>query len=277
MDRIGDIRLIRKEARGRRAARETAVHSTSLGDVRQAMQGSGGKRLTDEATAERLRVVMTPWLNEGFFADLVVLVEGDGDYAAILGAARSRGVELEKAGIAVIPCNGKSNMDKPLAVFKSLGIETYMVWDADRGASAGPRPLPPSPCRPRRDPRQDKATNRRYLEMLGEKPEDWPSGVAGTHACFEDNLNATMRDEIGGALYDGLLKEAGKRLGIPARTAEKRSIVMVDILSKAEEAGQPCETLYRLVDTIRRLGGGAHEAGAEKLVPEAAGGEGAYA
>ena len=270
MDRIGDIRLIRKDARGGGAARETAVHSTSLGDVRQAMQEGSGKRLTDEAAAERLRVVMTPWLNEGFFADLVVLVEGDGDYAAILGAARSRGIELEKAGIAVIPCNGKSNMDKPLAVFKSLGIGTYMVWDADRGASAGPRP-PPPPRRPRRDPRQDKATNRRYLEMLGEEPVDWPSGVAGTHACFEDNLNETMRDEIGAALYDGLLKEAGKRLGIPARTAEKRSIVMVDILSKAEEAGHPCETLDRLVDAIRRLGGGAHEAGAEKRAPEDAG------
>ena len=271
MDRIGDIRLIRRGAgRGRRAARETAVHSTSLDNVRKALLW-GSKRLPDEAVAERLRVVMTPWLNEGFFADLVVLVEGDGDYAAILGAARSRGIELEKTGIAVIPCNGKSNMDKPLAVFKNLGIRTYMVWDADKGAAAGPRP-PPRPCRAPHDPQQDMATNRRYLEMLGEASVDWPSGVAGTHACFENNLNATMRNEIGSALYNKLLKEASNRLGIPARAAEKRSIIMVDILSKAREQNQPCKTLDKLVDTIGRLGGEAHGTGAEKRAPEDAGG-----
>ncbi len=270
MDRIGDIRLIRREAKGgrRRAARETVVHSTSLDDVRKSLLGGGKKVLPDDAVAERLRVAMTPWLNEGFFADLVVLVEGDGNYAAILGAARSRNVELEKAGVAVIPCNGKYNMDKPLAVFKSLGIETYMVWDADRGRAAAPRP-PPPPSRGARDPQQDIATNRRYLEMLGERPADWPSGVAGTHACFEDNLNATMRDEIGGALYDRLLEEAKSRLGIhDKKTAEKKSIVMVDILSKAREQNRPCRTLDRLVDTIRRLGGEAHGGGgAEERAP----------
>ena len=281
MDRIGDIRLIRKEARGegsRRAARETAVYSTSLDDVRKALLWGDRKKIPDEAVSERLRVAMTPWLNEGFFADLVVLVEGDGDYAAILGAARLRNIELEKTGVAVIPCNGKYNMDKPLAVFTSLGIETYMVWDADRGRAAGPRPtLPPPPGRGARDPRQDMETNRRYLEMLGEAPTDWPSGIACTHACFEDNLNATMRDEIGGTLYDRLLKKAGERLGIPGgKTAEKKSIVMVDILSKAKKRGHPCETLDRLVDAIQRLAGEVHGVGAKKRAPED-GGRGADA
>ena len=261
MDRIGDIRLIRKEARGGRAARETVVHATSLGDMKRDLLAGGGKGLTDEAAAERLRVAMTPWLNEGFFADLVVLVEGDGDYAAILGAARSRNVDLEKMGVAVIPCNGKYNMDKPLAVFRSLGVRTYMVWDADRR-------------RAERDPRQDVETNRHYLGVLGEEPDDWPSRVAGTHACFEDNLNATMRGEIGGALYDRLLDAARKRLGIHDRkAAEKKSIVMVDILSKARAARCPCGTLDLLVDTIRRMGGEAHGAGAEKRAPgDASGG-----
>lgn len=273
MDRIGDIRLIRRGAKGgRRAARETTVRSTSLGDVKKRLLGGGKKALPDDAVAERLRVAMTPWLNEGFFADLVVLVEGDGDYAAILGAARSRSIELEKAGVAVIPCSGKYNMDKPLAVFRSLGIETYMVWDADRGRAAAPHPLQ-SPRRGPRDPQQDIATNRRYLEMLGEHPVDWPSGVAGTHACFEVNLNTTMRDEIGSALYGRLLEEAKERFGIhDKKTAEKKSIVMVDILTKAQEQNRPCRTLDRLVYKIRRLGSEARGGGgAEGRAPDGAG------
>ena len=37
---------------------------------------------------------MTPWMGEGFFADVVVLVEGEDDRAAILGYANRRNMIL---------------------------------------------------------------------------------------------------------------------------------------------------------------------------------------
>jgi putative ATP-dependent endonuclease of the OLD family len=77
---------------------------------------------------------MTPWMSEGFFADVAVLVEGEDDRAAILGAARVLGKDPESDGIAIIPCGGKTNLDRPAAIFRELGIPVYVVWDSDHGS-----------------------------------------------------------------------------------------------------------------------------------------------
>ena len=91
-----------------------------------------GCRVIDATTIKpRVSTLMTPWMNEGFFADVVVLVEGEDDRAAILGAAQAKGIHLESDGFAVIPCGGKASLDRPAAIFQGLGIAIYLLWDAD--------------------------------------------------------------------------------------------------------------------------------------------------
>lgn len=250
MDRIEHIRLIKKLEAGTKGP-ATTVHRTRLADVKGRLYEDDKDAPTDASLADSLRVTMTPWLNEGFFANLVVLVEGDNDYAAILGAARSLDINFERIGISVIPCNSKNNMDKPLAVFASLGIKTYIVWDADKG-HINKKPS-------KRDDNKDKVentkrANRKLLRMLGQPPEDWPSGVHEEYTCFEDNLNVSMRSEIGTSLYSSLMGDATRRFDIAGEgNAEKKSLVMVYVLKKARDEGRPCRTLDSLVKTIRRL------------------------
>lgn len=251
MDRIGNIRLIKKEASGVNEP-VTVVRYTGLTAVKNRLHpNSSSVSPADASLADKLRVTMTPWLNEGFFANLVVLVEGDNDYAAILGAARSLRVNFEKIGVSVIPCGGKNNIDKPLAIFTSLGITTYVVWDADKwhkrrmGAKHGSNVS---------ELESAKHTNKKLLEMLDQPPEDWPSGVHEKYTCFEDNLNSTMRDEIGKSLYSRLMVEATKRFDVADEgSAEKKSLVMVEILEKAQGKGRPCKTLCDLVKRVERL------------------------
>ena len=78
---------------------------------------------------------MTPWMSEGFFADVAVLVEGEDDRAAILGAAKAKGTELESNGFSIIPCGGKTSIDRPATIFRQLGIPVYLIWDADKEAN----------------------------------------------------------------------------------------------------------------------------------------------
>lgn len=265
IDRIENIRLVQKRKAGDRGMYETTISSTSLSEVKTTL---GVDALADEPAIERLRTAMTPWLNEGFFAKLVVLVEGDNDYAAIVGAARSLGIEFEDMNVAVIPCGGKYNMDKPLAVFRSIRIPTYMVWDADRVGKEG---------RDKTATDLAKNTNRKYLQMLGQTPEDWPSGVKPTHACFDDNLNSTVEKEIGSKLYGNLIEDAMTKFDIsPRRRAEKKSAVMVAVLSEAKKQNHMSKTLESLVSTIERLAVGA--SGASKgMGSTAAGGGGSNA
>ena len=249
MDRIETIRLVQKRKEGSGGTPETAVGSTSLSEVKAAL---GSVELVDEPTIERLRTAMTPWLNEGFFARLVVLVEGDNDRAAIVGAARLLGIEFENMNVAVIPCGGKYSMDKPLAVFRSIGIPTYMVWDADRVGKKD---------RSKKAADLARNTNQKHLKMIGLPPEDWPSGVKRTHACFDDNLNATVREEIGADLYCELIKDAMIKYDIEQeKHAVRKSAVMVAVLSGAKKKGRPCKTLESLARTIERLGRGAVQA-----------------
>ena len=79
--------------------------------------------------------MMTPWMGEGFFADVVVLVEGEDDRAAILGFAKSKKCDFDGMGITVIPGSGKSSIDRPLVIFGQLGISVYVVWDGDCGGN----------------------------------------------------------------------------------------------------------------------------------------------
>ena len=54
-----------------------------------------GEMFTADTLKPRLQSIMTPWMGEGFFADVVVLVEGEDDRAAILGFARSKECDFD--------------------------------------------------------------------------------------------------------------------------------------------------------------------------------------
>ena len=69
---------------------------------------------------------------EGFFADVVVLVEDEDERAAILGAALSENHDFETQGIAVIPVGGENSLDRPCLIFQRFGIHVYTIWDNDR-------------------------------------------------------------------------------------------------------------------------------------------------
>lgn len=78
--------------------------------------------------------MLSPAINEGFFAERIILVEGDGDKAYLEMVARCCFQEsLEAHGIVVIAVGGKGNIIKPLRVFPEFGIPVYPVWDNDMG------------------------------------------------------------------------------------------------------------------------------------------------
>ncbi len=72
-------------------------------------------------------------LNEVFFADKVVLVEGPDDKIACTLALEKLGVDLNKHNITIVGCGGIREI-KPIAeILRSFGIETYVLVDEDPG------------------------------------------------------------------------------------------------------------------------------------------------
>ena len=183
LDRFEQIRLLRKADDVAGKPGVTKAVEAELYAVAEEVWvagGSQGSKYTADTLRPRLQAVMTPWVNEGFFADVAVLVEGEDDRAAILGVAVAMGHNFDSDGISVIPCMGKNNLDRPLVIFRRLGIPVYVIWDGDHG---------------RKDARAED--NHRLLRLLGQSEEDWPCGVKDRHACFKIELETTLAEEIG--------------------------------------------------------------------------------
>lgn len=115
----------------------TAINSSTLSTVSRELARIEGGSVTPECLKGRLRDVIRPWISEGFFADGVVLVEGGSDRAALLGLAKVRGEGFAKHGISILPVDGKNNLLSCTLVFRSLGIQTFSIWDCD---DPGPEP-----------------------------------------------------------------------------------------------------------------------------------------
>lgn len=239
-DRFDQIRIARKVDGEAGRPRKTKLIWTTLDRLAEelwTLAGQQGARFTGETLRARLQAIMTPWMNEGFFADVAVLVEGEDDRAAILGTAAAMGHDLERDGFAIIPCMGKSNLDRPTLIFRRLSIPTYVVWDSDEGEQN---------ARPEE--------NCRLLRLMNHAEEDWPSKLEANFACFGRNLETTLRDEITADVYDRLLSAIQAEWGITRKAqATKNPSVVQELLRRAQAEGRTSPTLRSIVERILAL------------------------
>lgn len=70
---------------------------------------------------------------EGFFARVVVLVEGPTEALALPVYMERRGLDVAKEGVAIIAVHGKGNLGKWRRLFRAYGIPCYVIFDNDAG------------------------------------------------------------------------------------------------------------------------------------------------
>lgn len=240
IERIDALRLLRREPIGEGLPKATRVISTTIDRLAEIVWHADGEpspKYTAATLLPRMKTIMTPWLNEGFFADVVVLVEGEDDRAALLGTANVLGVDFDGMGFAVLPCGGKTCLDRPFAIFSDLGIPTYLIWDGDK-----------------LDKTAKSTDNHRLLRMVGRPVADWPSEVGPNFACFETDLESTMRAEIGKDVYETCLLQCQSDFAIPKRShALKNPTVVAELIEGAKAAGRRSATLEKIVRAIEQL------------------------
>lgn len=239
LEHFDQIRLVRKAPVPGKAVKASNIRSASLTTVAHELwtkTASSSPEFTAETLRPRLAAVMTPWVNEGFFANLVVLVEGEGDRAALLTVAEHLGFDFDADGISVIPCMGKPNLDRPLVVFRALGIPTYVMWDSDEGA---------------KDPKPGQ--NRSLLRLLDREEQDWPVFQAADSACLAGNLEKVLETEIGSATWKELLLTASSTTGLPADKARKNPLALREVIHAAYQSGRSLPSLEAVAKAIRAM------------------------
>ncbi|KAA3647085.1 MAG: DUF2813 domain-containing protein [Chloroflexi bacterium] len=241
IERINQIRLLRKTHYKKDLPKTTTSIQVSLDEVAEKLwiaHDKPGEKYTAQTLEPRMQTIMTPWMSEGFFADVVVLVEGEDDRSALLGVAKTRDLTLESMGVAIIPCGGKTNLDRPTIIFRELGIPVYTIWDSDKDA---------------RNPKPEQ--NRALLKIVeSELDEDWPNTIEHNFACFENNLETTLKDEFGEDKYTQLLAKCKKDYDIPKdKDAIKNPYVIANMVSIAKSQGIEVKSCETIIDNVLNL------------------------
>jgi predicted ATP-dependent endonuclease of OLD family len=74
------------------------------------------------------------YINEVFFADKVVLVEGFSDKVASQLALEKLGIDIDLKNISIIECGSKTAIEPIAQILKHFNIKTYALLDADAEA-----------------------------------------------------------------------------------------------------------------------------------------------
>lgn len=238
IDRLDQIRLVQKIEDRPSGLRKTCISRTSLKEVADALTATPGHGTeTEDDLKRRLHTIMTPAMTEGFFADVVVLVEGPGDDAALAAVAKALGYPLDGLGISIIPCNGKDNLGRPAMIFRLLGIPLYVVWDGDFA-------------------NQGSNWNRVLLAVLGEEPQGSPAGIHDTFACLDSKLEEVVEKDLG-TKFESYLDICAKDLNLSRRDSRKKPHAISYTIKIATRDKIQFPTLKSVVQRVirRHLGG----------------------
>lgn len=240
LKRFDKIRVLRKIDTEDEKPKHTKIIHTNLDEIAKIIEKADGKpegTYSRKTLEPRLKTLMTPWMNEGFFADVAVLVEGEEDRAAIIGTATAMGYDLESIGISIIPCMGKNNLDRPTAIFKNLQIPVYVIWDSDHGSEEA-----------------NPEDNHRLLRLFDHSIEDWPEYITENFSCFENTLNDTLCKEIGEDFFKEKLENTCNQLSLGKKKyAIKNPQVIYEIIKESHKHGKSSATMEKIVTNIVNL------------------------
>jgi len=172
------------------------------------------------ALKARLITLLNPYINEAFFSDFVIIVEGEEDRAILLGALSffEEARLLEEKGVSIVPVNGKTNIDKLKAILDLFSIPNYVMFDRD-GEN-------------RKNDQGNMKTNIAIQKLIGvDDPQPSPAQIiAKDYAIFEPDFRRAIRKEVGESLWDNYRNEIGEELGYDNPSKADKNPIAIKLL-----------------------------------------------
>lgn len=235
LHRFDNIRLTRKET-GDGPIAYTVVNSYTLDQARARyaeVLGKNPEDITRQGFKIRSLPVMNAIVNEGFFADVVVLVEGVSDAAMLWKIQERLGKKWEQLGFAVIPVEGKGNITRPVIIFEGLKIPTYFVFDADV---------------------TNARLNRQLLRLKGATEVDFPdTQVHDTWAVIKENPEQLCESILGKSVCEEIWKCVGDELECNPSKLKKNLDTVMRFVELVYEKGKSLPVFEEIVNKISRM------------------------
>jgi predicted ATP-dependent endonuclease of OLD family len=233
------ICIMRREKKGE--SHESYPNQLLMSTMIEDLKVRKGVDATEEGIREQYSHVFNPMINEGFFADKVVIVEGPSEQYALPIYADALGYNLDRNNISVVHSDGKGQMDRLLRMFNGFKIPTYLWFDGDKN----------------NEDKDVKNKTLELLELLGdpiEKIKDVKTKVTDKYAILKYNLEETLKDEL--VDYETLVQEAEETLGPIGKPLRHRFIA--NRLKRRVDDGESSEevlpkTIIKIVKKIKEV------------------------
>jgi predicted ATP-dependent endonuclease of OLD family len=129
VSRFDEVCIMRKE--GTEADFRTEPTQIRMETVLEDLQRRHGKG-TPDGIRNQYENAFDARISEGFFADKVILVEGESEKYILPIYARLLGYDFDRNNIAVVyPGTGKGQLDRLIRIFAGFDIPTYPIFDDD--------------------------------------------------------------------------------------------------------------------------------------------------
>lgn len=240
-----DVRMIRKErhtgqVRGRRA---------TFADVAADIATSTGKSPEPVgASAMKLHQELQPQLNEMFFANGVVFVEGIED-ASFLGAylvLTGRIDDVRQRGCHVVSVGGKGHLLRPFTIARRLGIPAIVVHDADGNEQNAGR---------RGQHEKDNSSIQRAAACSEITPFPASALLHEHLIVYPETLASSVKGEVSKELWSRAADEARSRCdAIGVGGLEKNAVLIGETLRGVLAERTRIECLEWIVERMLRLG-----------------------
>ncbi len=240
------IRMVRKEPSPDSPVPQSVVRRFSLNEAKETMANvcnGNSSNFTRDGFMARAMSVMNTVVNEGYFADVVVVVEGLSDVGALWKLQEIMNKSWSGLGIAVVPAGGKNNIDRPTVIFRGLSIPTYFIFDADAHLIG------------KDGENSAKDRNHRYLKLAGVSPEDFPdTQIHKTWAVINKNLEKLLEEELGTEVFQSIRGNVASELGYEnPRDVCKNIEGITRLIEIAYEQGHKIPTLEKIVEMVTQL------------------------
>jgi len=251
LDRYNQIRVIRKIAQHKDSVPESQVSEVQINLLNKELARIWEKdpqEFTPSSFKAHAAPVMNTVINEGFFADTIVVVEGLSEVGALWKLQEIMKKEWYEKGIAVVPAGGKANIDRPTIIFKGFGIPTYFIFDADASKKADDNANENKKAISKKTAEQ----NRAYLRLANAALEDFPkTHINENWAVFENNLEDEIKNAIGNETFNEICRNVAVELGYADKDDVCKNIECIGMVIESIYAQKKkVESLEKVVDSI---------------------------
>lgn len=234
-----NVRLARKNIRESKSSFRQ-VKFAEIDDI--ITRARGESSFHPDSIFIKVHQTLQPQLNEMFFTNHLVLVEGLEDWAYITTyfALMDQYDEVRRLGIHIVPTNSKSKMPMAYAIAKEMQIPTFIIFDSDQHKLNN-----------NNKPQHEK-DNLTLLNLAGvSNPNPFPDDTiwGDNIVMWRSEIGEEVKSDFDNSTWEKYKNEINKQYGFIG-DLDKNLLYIADILSLGWNEGNKSQQLERLCSQI---------------------------